>query len=89
MSSIVSDEKIYEQASLRRRMVIVVLIVLFLLGAIVAYNMIKAHFIAEYRKHAAAPAQTVSAAGVKFTDWQPEVSAVGSMRAVRGVDVTT
>ena len=54
MSSIVSDEKIYEQASLRRRMVIVVLIVLFLLGAIVAYNMIKAHFIAEYRKPAAA-----------------------------------
>ena len=25
----------------------------------------------------------------QFTDWQPEVSAVGSMRAVRGVDVTT
>jgi membrane fusion protein, multidrug efflux system len=33
--------------------------------------------------------QTVSAVEVRAVDWQPQVEAVGSLRAVRGVDVTT
>lgn len=35
------------------------------------------------------PAAVVTAMHVPFEDWQPSVSAVGSMKAVRGVDVTT
>ena len=35
------------------------------------------------------PAAVVTAMHVPFDDWQPSVSAVGSMKAVRGVDVTT
>ena len=74
---------------MRRRLIIVVLAVGVLLAAIVFFNAWKANLLAGIRKKNAAPPQTVSAASVKFTDWQPEVSAVGSMRAVRGVDVTT
>jgi len=33
--------------------------------------------------------QTVSAVAVRALEWQPELSAVGTLRAVRGVDVTT
>ena len=89
MSSIVSDDGRSDRVSFGWRLFFVVLAAVVLLGAIVAYNMVKAHFIAEFRKKNSTPPQTVSAVGVKFTDWQPEVSAVGSMRAVRGVDVTT
>ena len=35
------------------------------------------------------PASVVTALQVPFDDWQPSVSAVGSIKAVRGVDVTT
>ena len=35
------------------------------------------------------PAAVVTALKVPFEDWQPSVTAVGSMKAVRGVDVTT
>jgi len=89
VSSIVSEDRQSVNASMRRRLIIVVLAVGVLLAAIVFFNAWKANLLAGIRKKNAAPPQTVSAASVKFTDWQPEVSAVGSMRAVRGVDVTT
>jgi membrane fusion protein, multidrug efflux system len=89
VSSIVSDEPRNTGGSMRLRLIVVLLIAGLVLGGVIAWNTIKAHFIAEFRKKNAAPAQTVSAASVKFTSWQPEVTAVGSMRAVRGVDVTT
>jgi len=89
VSSNLSDNPRSVNASMRRRLIIVVLAVGVLLAAIVFFNAWKANLLAGIRKKNAAPPQTVSAASVKFTDWQPEVSAVGSMRAVRGVDVTT
>jgi membrane fusion protein, multidrug efflux system len=89
VSTILSDDPRTVNGSLRRRLIIVVVAAGLLLVAIVALNTWKANFVAELRKKNSAPPQTVSAASVKFTDWQPEVSAVGSMRAVRGVDVTT
>jgi membrane fusion protein (multidrug efflux system) len=89
VSSILSDDPRSVNGSLRRRLIIVVIAAGALLAAIVAFNTWKANFVAELRKKNSAPPQTVSAASVRFTEWQPEVSAVGSMRAVRGVDVTT
>jgi membrane fusion protein, multidrug efflux system len=35
------------------------------------------------------PPAVVTATAARFADWQPSVSAVGSMKAYRGVDVTT
>jgi membrane fusion protein (multidrug efflux system) len=75
--------------AMRRRLIIVVVAAGALLAAIVGFNTWKSNFVAQLRLKNAAPPQTVSAAGAQFTDWQPEVSAVGSLRAVRGVDVTT
>jgi membrane fusion protein (multidrug efflux system) len=89
VSSILSDDPRTVNGSLRRRLIIVVVAVGALLAAIVAFNTWKANLLEGIRKKNAAPPQTVSAASAQFTEWQPEVSAVGSMRAVRGVDVTT
>jgi membrane fusion protein, multidrug efflux system len=72
-----------------RRLIIVVLAAGALLIAIVAFNTWKANFVAKLRTKNASPPQTVTAATAHFSDWQPEVSAVGSLRAFRGVDVTT
>ncbi len=89
MSSVLPDSQSSVNGTFWRRLIIVVILAGVLLAAIVIFNTWKANFVAKLRLKNSAPPQTVSAASVRFTDWQPEVSAVGSMRAVHGVDVTT
>lgn len=86
MSSVVVENN---GSVMRRRLIIVVIAAGALLAAIVAFNTWKANFVAQLRLKNAAPPQSVTTAGAELSDWQPEVSAVGSLRAVRGVDVTT
>jgi len=85
VSSVVVDNT----GLMRRRLIIVVLAAGGLLAAIVCFNTWKANFVAKLRLKNAAPPQTVTAASAGYSDWQPEIGAVGSLRAVRGVDVTT
>jgi membrane fusion protein (multidrug efflux system) len=86
VSSIVAENN---GSVMRRRLIIVLIAAGLLLAAIVGFNTWKANFVAQLRLKNAAPPQSVTAVGAHFSDWQPEVSAVGSLRAVRGVDVTT
>jgi membrane fusion protein, multidrug efflux system len=72
-----------------RRLIIVVVAAGVLLAALVGFNLFKQHIVAQIRLKNAAPPQTVTTAKVEYADWQPEISAVGSLRAARGVDVTT
>jgi membrane fusion protein (multidrug efflux system) len=74
---------------MRWRLIIVLVAAGLLLAALVGFNIFKAHMIAQIMAKNSAPPQTVSTVVVDFSDWQPEVTSVGSMRAVRGVDVTT
>jgi membrane fusion protein (multidrug efflux system) len=74
---------------MRWRLIIVLGGAAILLALLVGFNMFKAHMIAQFRTHNAAPPQTVTTMVAAASDWQPEVTAVGSMRAFRGVDVTT
>lgn len=71
------------------RLVIVLAIVIVLVGAAVAFNLIKAHFISKAAAQAATVPQTVSTATAEYSEWQPQIRAVGSLRAVHGVEVTT
>jgi membrane fusion protein, multidrug efflux system len=73
----------------RRRLIGVLLAAGVLLGLLVGFNLFKSHMIRQALLKNAAPAQTVSAAPVAYAEWQPALDAVGSLRAVRGVDVTT
>jgi membrane fusion protein, multidrug efflux system len=83
----------YDEETRRRRMrgrtIIVSLVVLVLAVLIIGWNLVKAHFIAQALAQNAAPKQTIATANVKFDDWQPQLNAVGTLRAVRGVDITT
>jgi membrane fusion protein, multidrug efflux system len=72
-----------------KRLIVVLGAAVFLLAALVGFNMFKAKMIAQFRAQNAAPPQTVTTMVAGFSDWQPEVTSVGSMRAFRGVDVTT
>jgi membrane fusion protein, multidrug efflux system len=72
-----------------KRMIIMLICVALLLGAIVGFNLFKAHMIAKFMSSNALPPATVTATVAKYQTWQPQLAAVGSLRAVRGVDVTT
>jgi membrane fusion protein, multidrug efflux system len=75
---------------MRWRLIIVLGAAAVLLGALVFFNLVlKPQFIAKFKAENAPKNQTVSTTVVAFTDWQPEITAVGSMRAFRGVVVTT
>jgi membrane fusion protein (multidrug efflux system) len=83
----------YDAATLRRlfrrRLIIVIIAVLVFATLIIGFNLVKAHFIAQALAQNASPKQTIATAKVTFADWQPQIDAVGTLRAVRGVDVTT
>ena len=74
---------------IRRRMIIMLLSVLILMGLIVAFNIFKSVMIKKYMSGASAPPQTVSTIKVVEDDWQPQLSAVGNVRAFRGVELST
>jgi membrane fusion protein, multidrug efflux system len=73
----------------KRRLIIVIVTVAVLLGLLVGWHLLVAHFIKQAMAHNAQPPQTVTTMIADYSDWQPEISAVGSLRAVRGVDITT
>lgn len=78
------------QSVMRRRLAIVLALMIVLVGGVVAFNMIvKAHFIRQAMAQNASAAQTVSTATAGYSEWQPQVQAVGSLRAIHGVEVTT
>jgi membrane fusion protein, multidrug efflux system len=73
----------------RRRTVIVVIVVAVLLGALFGWHLLVAHFIKQAMANNAQPPQTVTTIVAHDSEWQPELAAVGSMRAVHGVNITT
>ncbi|AOY98295.1 efflux transporter periplasmic adaptor subunit [Cupriavidus sp. USMAHM13] len=74
---------------MKKRMAIMLLGVGLLLAALVGFNLFKAYMFKKFMAGNAAPPATVSATRASYQVWQPQLSAVGSLRAVRGVDVTT
>jgi membrane fusion protein (multidrug efflux system) len=74
---------------MKKRMIIMLVIVGVLLGGIVGFNWFKGYMMQKYMASAPVPPATVSVMTADYQQWQPQLSAVGTLRAVRGVDVTT
>jgi membrane fusion protein, multidrug efflux system len=72
-----------------RRMVIMLAVVGLLFGGIFGYHAFKAHMLKKYLAGTQMPPVTVTAIKAELHEWQPQLKAVGSLRAVRGVDVTS
>jgi membrane fusion protein (multidrug efflux system) len=70
-------------------MTIMLICIVLLLGALVGFNLFRAHMFAKFMAANTTPPATVTAVVAGFQSWQPQLAAVGSLRAVRGVDVTT
>ena len=77
------------QSPLRKRMIWMLVGVLVLMGLIVAFNLFKTIMIKKYLAGAGAPPATVTTMVVGEEEWQPQLTASGSMRAYRGVELST
>ena len=70
-----------------KRMVIMLIIIGVIFGGIFGYLGFRSYMMKKYMSSAAAPAVTVSVVTAVTDEWQPQISAVGSLRAVHGVEV--
>lgn len=71
-----------------KRMIIMLIAVGVVLGGFFAFQNFKAHIIGRVMASLANPPQTVSTVTAGLQDWQPQVEAVGSLRAVNGADLS-
>jgi membrane fusion protein, multidrug efflux system len=67
-----------------RRMIIMLLAVAVVLGGVFGFQVFKANIIKKVMASLANPPQTVSTVTAAYQQWQPQVAAVGSLRAVNG-----
>jgi membrane fusion protein (multidrug efflux system) len=67
---------------------IMLAVVVVLLGAVFAWQFIGAKIGGKYMAAAAAAPQTVSTIAAATSEWQPFVQSTGSLRAVRGADLS-
>ncbi|HUE48992.1 MAG TPA: hypothetical protein VMO54_07305, partial [Steroidobacteraceae bacterium] len=74
---------------MKQRLIIATVSVVGLIVLIAGIKAITIYRLIQQAKANAAPAQTVTVTTAGYSDWQPEITAVGSVRAVRGVDITT
>jgi len=72
-----------------KRMVIMLIISGVIFGGIFGYIGFRSYMMKKYMASAASPPVTVSAVTAVINEWQPQISAVGSLRAVRGVEVAS
>jgi membrane fusion protein (multidrug efflux system) len=71
-----------------KRMIIMLGIVILLFGGVFGFKMFKASMMKKYMSFQAPPS-VVTAMKAEYQAWQPQLPAVGSLRAVRGVEVTS
>ncbi|AVE03862.1 efflux transporter periplasmic adaptor subunit [Pseudomonas palleroniana] len=83
-----SEPGVPRKRRLWRPMLIMIAVVLLIVAIIAGVKFVQISALIAQSK-LPLPAAVVTAMPVPYADWQPSVSAVGSMKAVRGVDVTT
>lgn len=74
---------------MKKPMLIMLIIVGLIFGSIFGYKMFVARMTNKYIASMGIPPVYVSAMEVKYFNWQPQLKAAGSLRAVLGVNVTT
>jgi membrane fusion protein, multidrug efflux system len=71
-----------------KRMVIMLVAVGLVLGGVFGFQVFKAAMIKKFMSTMAQPPQTVTASKAATSEWQPKLEAVGSLRAVKGADLS-
>jgi len=71
-----------------KRMVIMLALAALVFGGVFGFQVFKASMIKKFMSQMAAPTQTVSTSKAGYQDWDQRLEAVGSLRAVKGADLS-
>jgi membrane fusion protein, multidrug efflux system len=71
-----------------KRMVIMLVAVAVVLGGIYGFQVFKGIMIKKFMSAMGNPSQTVSVSKATYSQWQPTIEAIGSLRAVKGADLS-
>jgi membrane fusion protein, multidrug efflux system len=71
-----------------KRMVIMLVAVAIVFGGIFGFQLFKAAMIKKFITALGNPPQTVSVTRAGYSEWQPRIEAIGSLRAVKGADLS-
>jgi membrane fusion protein (multidrug efflux system) len=71
-----------------KRMVIMLVAVAVVFGGIFGFQAFKSAMIKKFMSTMAQPPQTITAGKAAKSEWQPKIEAVGSLRAVKGADLS-
>jgi membrane fusion protein, multidrug efflux system len=71
-----------------KRMVIMLVAVAVVFGGIFGFQVFKAAMIKKFISALSNPPQTISAATAGTSEWQPNIEAIGSLRAVKGAELS-
>ncbi len=74
--------------SMTKRMIIMLLLISIISAAIVGYQMFVASMMKKYLASHGSPPATVTTMKVQRQQWQPQLRAIGTLRAIEGVDVS-
>lgn len=74
---------------MKKRMIIMLILVALLFGGIFGYQVFKAKMMKKFMAQMSQQVPTVATMKIKLEPWDQRVEAVGNLRAVQGVDVTT
>ena len=72
---------------MKKRMIIMLIIVGLIMGGVFGFKIFTGMMIKKYMSSMGAPPQTVSTTVAGNQDWKLQLEAVGSLRAVKGVDI--
>jgi len=74
--------------SMLKPLIIMVLLVVLVIGGVFAWQAFIGKMVGKFMAQAASAPQTVSTVVAKKTTWQQQIRAIGSLRAVRGADLS-
>lgn len=73
---------------MKKRMIIMLIVVTMVFGAVVAWYFVKQAMIAKFMSKFSPPPATVTTTTVQAADWQPTLTAIGSLTAKNSVNLT-
>lgn len=77
-----------EKPSFKKRLILMLVLVVLLVGGLVGFNLFKVSMIQRHLASMKNPPQTVTMQVAQATEWNPQIQAIGSLRALQGVDLS-
>ena len=71
-----------------KRMLIMLFLCLLIIGGAFGYKIYVGKMTAQYMASMGVPPQTVSTIKAEMSEWQDQINAVGTLKAVQGIDIT-